>query len=328
MTRSATPLMRRCAASLFPDDAGEQERFLAALTEPTSPVSPPLRAVVWMVEPRDSEEDRFETLALRDLGLELPPGAEILRRGERVGGRAPFVAGDCYALDLSSVLGGSAMLATAEAGPSPRVVDACASPGGKSILAARWLAPSLLLANEFVLKRLGPLRHNLKRCRVAGAYTQSLAVDRLAEIAPGAFDLALVDAPCSGQSLLAKGTENPGCFHPSTVKGNARRQARILAAAADTVRSGGHLLYTTCTFSLRENEDLVRRFLESRADFATVAVAPLERHRSRHADFPCYRFYPHRDEGAGGFAALLRREGEKGEALPGLPAELLAYPVS
>ena len=229
-----------------------------------------------------------------------------------------------YGLDLSSVW---EMLPLGEIGrPVRRLLDLCAAPGGKSLLAARWVEPEFHLANEVVPKRLGILRHNLARCGVA-AFTQRLMPERLAELAAAAFDLVLVDAPCSGQSLLARGIENPGCFHPATVKGNAMRQRKILAAAARCVAPGGWMLFTTCTFAPDENEKNVGWFTKRHDGFEPVAVASMERWRSRLGGEACYRLGPHEGLGAGGFACLLRRHGEAGD-LPELAAELTAFPVA
>ena len=316
----ATNLMKRAAESLFPADAGEQAAFLAALTDPPAKGG----AVLWTVPPRPGE---LETEPRAELPPWLPESVELLRPGTKAGRSSAYARGEIYPLDFASVATGSAMLAARPPRP-PRVLDLCAAPGGKSILASVLLRPELILANEVEGKRLGPLRHNLARCRVRNAFTQRLDAEALAALAPAAFDLCLVDAPCSGQSLLAKGIPNPGCFHPATVKGNARRQARILAAAADAVAPGGALLYTTCTFSLRENEGAVERFLSRRPDFTALEVPHLEEFRSPLGNHPGYRIYPHRSPGAGGFAALLRRAGnalvgDRG----GLPDALLVFPV-
>jgi 16S rRNA C967 or C1407 C5-methylase (RsmB/RsmF family) len=148
-------------------------------------------------------------------------------------------------------------------------------------------------------------------------------------VAPGGFDLVIVDAPCSGQSLLAKGIENPGAFHPATVKGNAKRQLGIVTAAADCVAPGGTLLYSTCTFSERENERVVSKFLGRMPDYKVLPVAHLEPWRSPLADFPCYRLYPQSGLGAGGFVALLARR-DNGVPRSAISDEALLreYPVS
>lgn len=318
----ATPLMKKAAAKLFPESEEEATAFLRALLAPV----PRGNALVWTVPPRARE---FETVDRAELPVWLPESVELALAGVKTGKSPAYLAGEVYPLDFSSVITGSAMLAAREGLPdSPRVLDLCAAPGGKSILASVLLTPGLLLANEVEGKRLGILRHNLARCRLARTFTQRLASEEFARLAPAAFDLVLVDAPCSGQSLLAKGMDNPGCFHPATVKGNARRQRRILEAAGATVAPGGFLLYTTCTFSLRENEEAVEKFLAASPVFEAVAVSHLDAFRSPFSNHPAYRVYPHRSPGAGGFAMLLRRRGERPplEATP-LPSLLLDYPV-
>lgn len=318
----ATNLMRKAAEALFPETGESQTAFLRALLEP----APRGGAVLWTVPRREGE---FDTVPRGTLPSWLPEAVELVRPWVKIGLAPAYAAGEVYPLDFSSVAMGSAMLAAREAlPPEPRVLDLCAAPGGKTILASVLLRPGLILANEVEAKRLGPLRHNLVRCRVGNAHTQRLDPAEIARLAPGAFDLCLVDAPCSGQSLLAKGIANPGCFHPSTVKGNARRQLRILAAAAETVAPGGFLLYTTCTFGKRENEGVIGKLLDSVPGFVPVEVPHLAELRSPHADFPAYRDYPHRSPGVGGFAALLRRVGEVGSGpRDPLPVPLLDYPV-
>lgn len=202
----------------------------------------------------------------------------------------------------------------------------CAAPGGKSILAQTRTAPREHVSNEVHPKRLGILRHNLLRCGFTGVYTQRLRPDQWAELAPGCFDLILADAPCSGQSLLAKGIPNPGCFNPSVTGGNAKRQRGILLAALQCLAPGGYLLYTTCTYAPEENERNVLYLLKRCPDLRTAAVPELEPFRSALTQEACYRLMPFHGAGAGGFTCLLRREGEHAP-LPPLPDELKAWPI-
>lgn len=311
--------MRKTAAALFPDDPAEQADFLAALLEPEE------RGTA-IAKVRAGSLEEIATVPRESLPQWLPESIEVLGTGAKPGNTEAYRDGRIYPLDFSSVLAGSAMLAAREAlGEAPRVLDLCAAPGGKSILASLWLSPSLLLANEVEGKRLGMLRHNLGRCRIEQAWTQRLRPADWAERAPAAFDLVLVDAPCSGQSLLAKGIENPGAFHPATVKGNARRQLGILSAIAPAIRPGGFVLYTTCTFSERENEGVIAKWMERTGEFTAIEVPHLAEHRTTLASFPAYRFYPHQRGGAGGFSCLLRRDGE---GKPNdLDDSLLGYPI-
>lgn len=229
-----------------------------------------------------------------------------------------------YPLDLSSVWE-TAPLAQI---PQPmRCLDLCAAPGGKTILAQTRVTPFEHISNEVHAKRLGMMRSNLSRTGFGNLYTQRLRPDQWAELAPLSFDLLLVDAPCSGQSLLAKGIVNPGCFHPSTMKGNAKRQRSILHCAIKTLAPGGLLLYTTCTFAPDENEKTIAYILKRYEDMEAVSVETLSVFRSPIADFPCYRLLPTAGFGSGGFSCLLRKKGTQ-EPLPELEKDILAWPVA
>ena len=229
-----------------------------------------------------------------------------------------------YPLDLSSVWE-TAPLAHLPFRPE-RCLDMCASPGGKSILAQARVAPREHIANEVHPRRLGILRHNLLRCGFLNLYTQQLRPDQRAEQAPGCFDLILADAPCSGQSLLAKGIPNPGCFHAAATGGNAKRQRGILLAALQCLVPGGFLLYTTCTYAPEENERNVLYLLKRHPELETVSVPELEPFHSGLTEEACYRLMPFHGAGAGGFTCLLHKKGEK-PPLPPLADELLAWPI-
>ena len=107
---------------------------------------------------------------------------------------------------------------------------------------------------------------------------------------------------------------------------DAGRQKSLLGNAAGCVAPGGHLLYTTCTFSREENEKVVEAFLRRHSGWRAVECPPLAAWGSAHGASPCYRLYPHQACGAGGFSCLLGREGEGGD-LPALDPALLAWPV-
>jgi 16S rRNA C967 or C1407 C5-methylase (RsmB/RsmF family) len=197
--------------------------------------------------------------------------------------------------------------------PEPEVVvDACASPGGKSLFAWRCLRPGLLVSNEVISKRTGPLIGNLKRCGAKPAIVTNADPAVLSRVCPASADVTIVDAPCSGQSLVAKGQDVPGCFHPATINLNANRQRRILANAASVVAPGGWLAYITCTYAEKENEGNLRWLLRQFPEFTAVPVPALEEYRSTLAEVPCYRLWPQSGVGAGAFAALLRKEEEGG----------------
>lgn len=189
----------------------------------------------------------------------------------------------------------------------PVIVDVCASPGGKSILAWKHLQPSLLISNEVIGNRIPALISNIKRCETWPAIITSLDVAHLAEKIGPAADMVIVDAPCSGQSLVGKGKSSMGGFNPTVINANANRQKRIIASAASMVRGGGYLLYCTCTFSCEENEKVVNWFIERFPDFSPQEVPALMNNSSTYIKSPCYRIWPYDDLGAGGFTALFKR---------------------
>lgn len=314
----ASRLLLKLADRLFPEAGEERERFVAAV-ETVSPSAP---CVVWTDRERSPDELDLERA---DPSPDwLPEWVIQLARGTQPGKHPLHETGAFYCMDFSSIFAASALLTV---GRSKRVLDVCAAPGGKSIFASRALEPELLLSNEVIGKRLGMLRSNLARCRIMNAYTQRLDPAELAKAAPAGCDAVIVDAPCSGQSLLSKGIENPGCFHPTIVNHNARRQRRILAASAETVAPGGHLLYSTCTFAPEENEKVVAWFLKRWGDrFAAVELSHLESWRSALSEVAAYRLYPHSGLGAGAFVCLFKcldeggEVGELGEALLDYPA--------
>ncbi len=220
-----------------------------------------------------------------------------------------------YCLDFSSVFAASVMLALER--PVNLVLDVCASPGGKSIFAWRALQPKLLLSNEVIGKRIGMLFANFKRCKIQPAIIISLDSKILAKVIPKSMELVVVDAPCSGQSLIAKGIKAPGCFHPITIKKNANRQKRIMANSAKLVAPQGYLAYMSCTYSPQENEMVIDWFLSKFIDFKPVCVPHLVDYQSQLTSLPAYRLFPHAGLGAGAFTCLLQNT-EQGEinALP------------
>lgn len=225
----------------------------------------------------------------------------------RAAKHALYEKGAYYSLDFSSVFSASAMLAIDN---HPRaVLDLCSSPGGKAIFAWRAFRPELLACNESVRKRTGTLISNLARCGVENAVVWSADPSVWAKKCPELFDLVIVDAPCSGQSLLAKGGDAPGAFDPKMIDMNVGRQRRIAGNASRCVRPGGHLLYATCTFSKKENEKVLEWLTKTYPEFECVEVPNLAAQRSKYVNFPCYRLFPQYALGAGAFVALLKHNG-------------------
>lgn len=292
--------IEKVARSLFEDEA-TQQRFLQAIERGESGVT----GVVWL-----RGEPQAGAFATGERPEWLPEWIEVAAETERPGKLKAHDDGEIYCMDLSSTFACSALSAIKE--PVQVIVDVCASPGGKGIVARRYFEPGLLVGNEVIGKRTAQLISNYKRCTIDPSIVTSLDPQQLGAEIPHSADLVIVDAPCSGQSLVLKGMAAPGAFHPATIGMNERRQRRILAHSSKVVAPGGYLLYATCTFSREENEDNVTWFLKNFPDFSAVSVPVLEPYRSHLSEAPTYRLVPHFGKGAGAFCALLRRAPQEG----------------
>lgn len=237
----------------------------------------------------------------------LPPRVFVPQVGEglpKPTAYEDYRSGMYYMLDLSSCWESAAL----EQVPTPQCsLDLCAAPGGKSMLMAARYLPQNHTANEVNAARRGILRQNMEQCGVPNVTITGLRPDQWAA-AGKLFDLLLVDAPCSGQSLLCKGIRNPGCLGPAMVNGNAKRQKGILLAAVQCAAPGAYLLYSTCTYDPDENEKVMAYILKRVPGWEAVDVPTLSPFRSSLADFPAYRLLPHHGFGAGGFCCLLRKK--------------------
>jgi 16S rRNA C967 or C1407 C5-methylase (RsmB/RsmF family) len=292
--------IQKVADRLF-QDLAEREAFLAALTQGASQ-----RSISWLIDESQRIGCEFGSLPKAEW---VPAFVDVVDPEKRPGNSEAHERGDFYCLDLSSVFA-CTPLQLVPHNPD-LLVDVCAAPGGKGIVGWRTLKPRVILANEVIRKRTAQLISNYKRCSIQPAAVGSSDPKFLAESIPDTADVVIVDAPCSGQSLVAKDLAAPGAFHPATISANAQRQRRILANSSVVVGAGGHLLYSTCTFSPEENEETLEWFLRRFSSFQAVEIPTLNAHRSRLSEIPCYRLLPHEGFGAGAFCALLKREGEK-----------------
>ena len=203
----------------------------------------------------------------------------------------------------------SAMLPAAVLNPRPgeRVLDLCAAPGGKSTqLGLRMAGQGLLVCNEPVPKRAQVLARNVERMGLPNALVVCAMPRQLVDRWPEGFDAIQVDAPCSGEGMFRRHPETRAEWTAESPAGCAKRQAEILDCAADMVRPGGRIVYSTCTMNPVENEDTVAAFCRRHPDFAPEGFA------LPGADAPegMLTCYPHRMKGEGHFVALLRRAGE------------------
>lgn len=148
------------------------------------------------------------------------------------------------------------------------VLDLCASPGGKTTQAAAALnGKGLIVSNEFVASRVSQLVSNIERMGIANAVVTSARPDELCEGLEEFFDKVIVDAPCSGEGMFRKESAAVQNWSVENVTSCAVRQKKILDVAAKCVKPGGKLAYSTCTYSVEENEGVISEFLSAHKDF-------------------------------------------------------------
>ncbi len=197
-------------------------------------------------------------------------------------------------------------------------IDLCAAPGGKSSKIAESIGDKgFLLSNEYVPKRAKALVGNFERLGIKNAIVTSLDTSEFPKLFDGAFELVVADVPCSGEGMFRKNEEAVRQWSEENVLLCSKRQREILENAAPLVKVGGTLLYSTCTFSLEENENTVIDFLKRHGEFELAPVAErllpyTSAAINTDGEFPelaccARRFYPHISNGEGQFVAVLKR---------------------
>lgn len=214
--------------------------------------------------------------------------------------------------------------------PGDRVLDLCAAPGGKSTQLAAYLNQTgLLVANEIHSARCKILSQNMERLGISNAIVTNEDSFTLAARFPEYFDKIMVDAPCSGEGMFRKNPEAASEWSLANVKNCAARQSEILDNAAEMLVPGGKIVYSTCTFSPEENEQVIASFLEQHPEFELIRkdVPEFDHGRPDWANhIPqlafTFRLWPHHLHGEGHFAAILQKKGSSSAHTSGKTAGL------
>jgi 16S rRNA (cytosine967-C5)-methyltransferase len=232
----------------------------------------------------------------------LAPEALIVEASVGAPGRwKAFADGACAIQDEASML--VARLLDPE--PGATIVDACAAPGTKTTHLGQLLENrGRIIALDPQPARLGRVVDAARRLGVTIVEPVEGRVEDLASRWAGACDGVLVDAPCTNLGVVRRNPEVKWRRQPADIVAAAERQRVILTAAATLVKPGGRLVYATCSLEPEENDDLVREFLEARADFTLDAPATFPIHPDAAGFVRCL---PH-VHGTDGFTAIrLRR---------------------
>ena len=180
-------------------------------------------------------------------------------------GKHPYhEAGVYYIQEPSAMLVG----VLADTKPGERVLDLCAAPGGKTThLAGQMKGRGLLWSNEIHPQRAKILSQNVERMGITNCIVSNEPPARLADRLNDFFDKIVVDAPCSGEGMFRKNPDACDEWSLESVRLCAERQLEILEEADRMLRYGGTLVYSTCTFSAEENEQVIERFLQTHSDY-------------------------------------------------------------
>lgn len=285
------------------DQLGSAE---AARLAEASSQQPPLTLRVNTL--RSSREDLLAGFARE--GVEAAPcrfspdGITIAGR-QMVSGLPGFEDGLFVVQDEASQIAG--LLLGAE--PGERIWDACAAPGGKSGHIAQQMDDrGELIATDISRSKLTLVRDTAARLGISSLTTEVADLHQPATFPEGLFDRILLDAPCSGLGVIRRNPESKWRLTAKDVTRLAAVQKTLLNNAAASLKTGGTLLYSTCSTSLEENEEVVEEFILQHPEFVLENLNDL---------FPAWqelfefygmlRVWPHRHNMDGFFAARLRK---------------------
>ncbi len=274
-----------------------QQKSLAGLRVNTLKISP----------------DEFHRITPFQLqGLEWCPSGFVVH-GDGRPGKHPYHAAGLYYLQEPSAM---AVVEVLDPQPGEKVLDLAAAPGGKAThIAARLQGRGILVANEIHPGRVRELAQNLERCGARNAIILNETPQRLADYFGAYFDRVLLDAPCSGEGMFRRSKLARQEWSEEAVHSCAIRQKGLLPQAARLVRPGGRLVYSTCTFSVEENEEVIWSFLKEHPEFELIERTnrfPFADAWGDDSDNPLkgkgiYRILPHQHVGEGHFIAGLHR---------------------
>ena len=194
-----------------------------------------------------------------------------------------------------------------------KALDLCAAPGGKSTLTASLLPEeSILVSNEIIPSRANILHENMQKWGLTNSIITSLNPSVIGRQLANYFDLIIIDAPCSGEGLIRKDPEAINEWSQSNVSNCIVRQKQILSDAWNALAPGGILIYSTCTFNKKEDEEQVHLLMtEFNAVPVNMPVPPEWNIRLTETEgATSFRFFPHLTKGEGFFISAVRKPDE------------------
>lgn len=224
----------------------------------------------------------------------------------------PFHAGCYYVQEASSMFLEQALKQTVDLSTRLKVLDLCAAPGGKSTHIQSLISPtSLLVSNEVIRARAGILKQNIIKWGCNNVIVTNNDPQHFSKL-KGFFDVMVVDAPCSGSGLFRKDNDAVEEWSPENVALCCGRQKRIIKDAIDALKEDGVLIYSTCSYSKDEDEDIADWLVEELAMKneqlkIDQSWGIIETTSDKTGSYG-YRFFPDKIKGEGFYLACFRKK--------------------
>jgi 16S rRNA C967 or C1407 C5-methylase (RsmB/RsmF family)/NOL1/NOP2/fmu family ribosome biogenesis protein len=194
--------------------------------------------------------------------------------------------------------------------PGLKILDLCAAPGGKSTLLASFFKDGLIVSNEVIKSRAAILVENITKWGSDNVIATNNDPKDFASL-QGYFDAIVIDAPCSGSGLFRKDPNAINEWSEESVLLCSERQQRILSDVYPSLKKNGIVIYSTCSYSEEEDEDIVDWMMKQFALDSLQLAVPVEwgivEVETKMRKAYCYRFFPDKVKGEGFFIAVFRK---------------------
>jgi len=190
------------------------------------------------------------------------------------------------------------------------ILDMCGAPGGKTCAVASKLSlDGLMIANDIVPLRAKILSENVERFGLQNTIVTNSDPKQFMKVLPEFFDKIILDAPCSGEGMFRKLDQAIDTWSIDKVNECAHIQRQLLDTAMSLLKPGGMLIYSTCTYNTKENEEQILYLLEN----YDCSLVPLHKSHGMQPGInmkEAVRLFPHHYQGEGHFIALVQKHGQ------------------
>ncbi|MBS1641384.1 MAG: RNA methyltransferase [Bacteroidetes bacterium] len=221
-----------------------------------------------------------------------------------------FHAGAYYVQEASSMFLWKVLQQTITETNNKKVLDVCAAPGGKSTLLSTYFNNGLVVSNEVIKQRANILTENITKWGLPNVVATNNDPKQFKQL-ENYFDVIVIDAPCSGSGLFRKDEEAVNEWSENNVMLCNQRQQRIIADIMNCLKQDGILIYSTCSFSIEENETILDWVCDT-FNTSTIQIQLqtewniTETQSTKHNAYG-YRFWPYLTKGEGFFMAAFKK---------------------